>query len=101
MISNNNVHYDPECNCNDHADSCFFNPYVYAATGNVSGGVCENCMHNTEGRQCEFCKLGYYQDPEHQINHPDVCKRECDRFCASRRNLSIYIYIGECLSVCL
>ena len=31
--------------------------------------------HNTEGRQCEFCKVGFFQDPELQINHPEICKR--------------------------
>ena len=75
-----------ECNCHDHADSCFFNPYVYAATGNVSGGVCDNCTHNTEGRQCEFCKLGFYQDPALELNHPEICKREFP-FMSSTKNL--------------
>ena len=64
-----------ECNCNDHASSCYFNPSVFEATGQLSGGVCENCEHNTEGRQCDSCKLGFFQDPELQLNHPDICKR--------------------------
>jgi hypothetical protein len=65
-----------ECDCNDHATTCYFNPSVYAATGSVSGGVCDNCTHNTEGRQCEFCKVGFYQDPALPLNHPEICKRE-------------------------
>ncbi len=73
------MNFCPECNCHDHAASCFFNPYVYAATGNVSGGVCDDCMHNTEGRQCEFCKLGFYQDPALDLRHPEICKRESNQ----------------------
>ncbi len=49
---------------------------MYDATGKVSGGVCENCLHNTEGRQCEFCKLGFFQDPALDLNHQEICKRE-------------------------
>lgn len=65
-----------ECNCNNHATSCTFNSYVYEASGNVSGGVCEACMHNTEGKNCDSCIIGFYQDPNLDITHPEVCKRE-------------------------
>ena len=43
----------------------------------ASGGVCDNCQHNTEGRQCESCKHGYYQDPNLQLDHVNIC-RKCD-----------------------
>ena len=75
-----------ECNCHDHAESCFFNPYVYDATGKVSGGVCENCLHNTEGRQCEFCKLGFFQDPALDLNHQEICKREFSLYGTNKLN---------------
>ena len=70
-----------ECNCNNHADSCTYNEYVYQANldkGIIgSGGVCNNCTHNTEGRQCDSCIIMYYQDPELPLNATEICKK-CD-----------------------
>ena len=47
------------------------------ASGKTSGGVCDDCQHNTFGMHCEYCIEGYFQDPEKQITDPDVCK-QCD-----------------------
>ncbi|GCC42559.1 hypothetical protein chiPu_0026819, partial [Chiloscyllium punctatum] len=46
---------------------------VYIATGNLSGGVCENCQHNTMGRNCELCKPFYYRNPTADIRSEDAC----------------------------
>ncbi|XP_035226040.1 basement membrane-specific heparan sulfate proteoglycan core protein-like isoform X3 [Stegodyphus dumicola] len=37
------------CNCHGHSSLC-----------DPSTGECLNCRHNSEGRQCERCKRGYY-----------------------------------------
>uniref|UniRef100_A0A8C5Q2H7 Netrin-4 n=1 Tax=Leptobrachium leishanense TaxID=445787 RepID=A0A8C5Q2H7_9ANUR len=65
-----------KCKCNDHADSCHFSLDVWIASGNRSGGVCDNCQHNTEGIHCQKCKLGFYRDLKIPFSAPDACK-EC------------------------
>ncbi|XP_050314835.1 laminin subunit beta-1 isoform X2 [Anthonomus grandis grandis] len=65
------------CNCNNHANSCHFDKALFEAKGNVSGGVCDGCMHNTMGSNCEQCKPYYYRDPSREIHDPEVC-RACD-----------------------
>lgn len=50
---------------------------VYLATGNIGGGVCDECQHNTMGRNCEMCKPFYYKDPLKDIRDPQICIGEC------------------------
>ena len=63
---------------------CHFDSQVYEATGHVSGGVCDGCAHNTQGRNCEECIPYYYQDPERELYDQDICQREsCGLLAAS------------------
>ncbi|XP_066474032.1 laminin subunit beta-2 [Tiliqua scincoides] len=66
-----------KCNCNEHSHKCHFDMAVYLATGNTSGGVCDECQHNTMGHHCQLCKPFYYKDPTKDIRDPNVC-RACD-----------------------
>ncbi|ETE64464.1 Laminin subunit beta-1, partial [Ophiophagus hannah] len=63
-----------KCNCNQHSKQCHFDMAVYLATGNVSGGVCDQCQHNTMGHHCQFCKPFYYKDPTKDIRDPGMCR---------------------------
>lgn len=64
-----------QCQCNNHATSCHFNETLYIATNGETGGVCDDCMHNTEGVNCERCKYNYYRDSSVPFQSPDACKR--------------------------
>ncbi|XP_055078728.1 laminin subunit beta-4 [Periophthalmus magnuspinnatus] len=61
------------CNCHGHSDSCHFDVARFEATGEVSGGVCENCKNNREGDQCERCRPFNFQDPQRSQDDPNGC----------------------------
>ncbi|XP_034258637.1 netrin-4 isoform X2 [Pantherophis guttatus] len=62
------------CKCNGHSDTCHFDMDTWLASGNQSGGICDNCQHNTEGQHCERCKPGFYRDLRKPFSAPDTCK---------------------------
>ncbi|OXB59842.1 hypothetical protein ASZ78_012396 [Callipepla squamata] len=66
------------CKCNGHADTCHFDMDAWLASGNRSGGVCDNCQHNTEGQHCQRCKPGFYRDLRKPFSAPDACKCKCE-----------------------
>uniref|UniRef100_A0A3B5MU19 Netrin 4 n=1 Tax=Xiphophorus couchianus TaxID=32473 RepID=A0A3B5MU19_9TELE len=67
-------HECQKCKCNDHARSCHFSRGLWLATGRRRGGVCDHCLHNTEGRHCQNCKRGFYRDLSRPKTAPDSCK---------------------------
>nr|XP_060634375.1 laminin subunit beta-4 [Anolis sagrei ordinatus] len=67
------------CECNGHSESCHFDMAVYLSNNGVSGGVCEDCQHNTVGQHCDQCKLFFYRDPQKAISDPQACiPCDCD-----------------------
>ncbi|NXO50214.1 LAMB3 protein, partial [Aramus guarauna] len=75
----NEPHECQRCNCNGHSASCHFDPELYRASGGASGGVCDDCQHNTEGNNCERCKTNYFRNQQRDLAHPEACLPcECD-----------------------
>lgn len=93
------------CDCNGHATRCHFDPAVYEATGRVSGGVCDDCQHNTMGHHCEECRPFFYQDPGRPVTDPNVCRPcDCDPIgsehggeCESKTDIVHDLIAGRCI----
>ncbi|VDD97565.1 unnamed protein product [Enterobius vermicularis] len=74
------THECRRCNCNNHAATCHFDQKRYEESGNVSGGVCDNCRDNTQGQHCEECIPYYYRNPRAEIHDRDACiPCNCDK----------------------
>ncbi|KAK3744616.1 hypothetical protein RRG08_062266 [Elysia crispata] len=65
------------CRCNDHATKCHFDAALYQINNGTSGGVCDDCQHNTMGVNCQECIDFFYMDPFADIRDPEIC-RPCD-----------------------
>ncbi|XP_076033711.1 laminin subunit beta-1 isoform X3 [Oratosquilla oratoria] len=93
-----------KCNCNNHASRCHFDENVYENSGRISGGVCDDCSHNTQGNNCEQCIPYYYQDPSRDIRDPQICQPcNCDPrgsiddgICDSRSDQIAGLLAGRC-----
>ncbi|KAK3512713.1 hypothetical protein QTP70_023143 [Hemibagrus guttatus] len=64
-----------KCECHGHAESCHFSRRVWRSTGGASGGVCDDCRHNTAGRKCQRCRPGYRRHPARPLDSPQACTR--------------------------
>ncbi|XP_048511148.1 laminin subunit beta-1-like [Athalia rosae] len=68
-----------KCNCNGHSNTCHFDPALYERSGRISGGVCDDCRHNTRGQNCEQCMEFFYHDLARDISDPEACQPcDCD-----------------------
>ncbi|KAM5187288.1 laminin subunit beta-4 [Callospermophilus lateralis] len=93
------------CSCNGHSDRCHFDLATYLASGGLSGGVCEDCQHHTEGQHCDHCRPLFYKDPLKAISDPDACLPcECDPdgtisggICVSHLDAAMGTVAGQCL----
>ena len=77
------------CNCNNHAVSCHYNVSVDSFPNDQEqggGGVCDACMHNTTGINCELCVSGMYHLPSVPITSYNTCAL-CS--CNSQGSISI------------
>ena len=66
-----------KCECNNHADSCYYNQTLDPSPGTRDaggGGVCVGCKHNTTGRHCETCSATFYRENGKDPKAADVCK---------------------------
>ncbi|XP_029288398.1 netrin-4 [Cottoperca gobio] len=64
-----------KCQCHAHADSCHFSQRAWLSSGGTSGGVCDDCRHNTVGRRCQRCRHGYHRHTSVPLNSPHACTR--------------------------
>nr|XP_031294235.1 usherin [Camelus dromedarius]XP_031294237.1 usherin [Camelus dromedarius] len=79
------------CECNSHSRSCHYNvsvdpfPLEHHRGG---GGVCDDCKHNTAGKNCELCKDYFFRQVGADPSAIDVCK-PCDCDEVGTRNSSL------------
>ncbi|KAG8007435.1 Netrin-4 [Nibea albiflora] len=64
-----------KCQCHGHADSCHFSQRAWLSSGVTSGGICDDCRHNTVGRRCQRCRHGYHRRPSLPLTSPHTCTR--------------------------
>ncbi|XP_004700202.1 usherin [Echinops telfairi] len=86
-----------QCHCNSHSRSCHYDisvdpfPLEHHRGG---GGVCDDCEHNTTGRNCELCKDYFFQQVGADPAAIDVCVPcDCDKV-GTRKNSLVCDQIG-------
>nr|XP_009291422.1 usherin [Danio rerio] len=80
------------CQCYGHASSCHYNSSLDPHPGEHfrgGGGVCDDCTHNTTGRNCERCRSLFYREVGALLWATDVCKA-CECHSAGTINASLH-----------
>ncbi|PAA46229.1 hypothetical protein BOX15_Mlig008391g4 [Macrostomum lignano] len=89
-----------KCNCNNHADSCYYNVSLDPFPTNRfagGGGVCINCTELTTGVKCNQCIEGYYLLPSKNISDPSPCAAcNCDPIGTVNGSQNCSMYGGQC-----
>ncbi|XP_071996224.1 usherin isoform X2 [Engystomops pustulosus] len=68
------------CRCHNHSSSCHYDASVDPHPDDHhrgGGGVCDDCSHNTAGRNCDVCKISFYRKFGADPSAADVCQ-PCD-----------------------
>ncbi|XP_061735051.1 usherin isoform X2 [Nerophis ophidion] len=84
------------CQCHGHAHSCHYEAQVDDQPAEQylgGGGVCDNCTHNTTGKNCEQCISGFFRLEQSNPASVHVCQ-PCDCHTAGTINGST-----ECFQV--
>ncbi|CAI5649049.1 uncharacterized protein ntng2a [Oreochromis niloticus] len=55
-----------DCECNGHSNRCSYIDFINVVT-------CVSCKHNTRGQNCQYCRLGYYQNASLPLTDENVC----------------------------
>ncbi|KAK7153113.1 hypothetical protein R3I93_011118 [Phoxinus phoxinus] len=88
------------CQCYDHSSSCHYNASLDPQPGEHfrgGGGVCDNCTHNTTGRNCERCQSLFYREVGTLLWDKDVCKPcECHSAGTANGSLECEPIGGQC-----
>ncbi|XP_054895908.1 uncharacterized protein LOC129366213 [Poeciliopsis prolifica] len=59
-----------DCECNGHSNRCSYIDFINVVT-------CVSCKHNTRGKSCQYCRLGYYRNASLPLDDDNICV-ECD-----------------------
>ncbi|ESO08774.1 hypothetical protein HELRODRAFT_74310, partial [Helobdella robusta] len=83
------------CSCHSHSHRCRFNADLYRISGLKSGSLCIGCKHNTAGKHCHHCKIGYHRNQKLKIESAFACIK-CDCHVIGSRDPICDHVTGQC-----
>ncbi|KAM6217822.1 usherin isoform 2-T2 [Rhynchocyon petersi] len=88
------------CQCNSHSRSCHYDVAVDPFPSDHhrgGGGVCDDCEHNTTGRNCELCKDYFFQEVGADPSSIHACTPcNCEKFGTRNSTLVCNKVGGQC-----